>query len=114
MEEEQILDPHEGSSLADAAEEAIDNAGSKVGVETGCGRRPDAGADHDGLEEERDRQTSEKTSESDDEESASSNGEEVANHRALHRGLSQMPLPTMPRPSVNLLLRTWQWSHNME
>ncbi len=87
MEEEEILDPHQGSSLAHAAEEAIDNAGSEVGVETDGGRRPDAGANHDALEEECDRQAPEETGEGDDEEAARSDGEEVADNRALHGGL---------------------------
>ncbi len=73
--------------MAHAAEEAINDAGSEVGVESDGGRRPDAGADHDALEEERDRQAPEETGEGDDEETARSDGEEVTDNSALYGGL---------------------------
>ena len=95
VEEEEILDPHQGSSLPYAAEEAIDDAGGEVGVETGGGRGPDACAYHDALEEERDGQAPEETGEGDNEESARSYGEEVANNSALDGGLCQMPLAVL-------------------
>lgn len=94
VEEKEILDPHQRSPLAHAAEEAINNAGSKVGVKAGRGCRPDAGADHDALEEERDRQAPEETGEGDDKEATSSDGEEVADNGALHGGLRQIPFAT--------------------
>ena len=95
VEEEEIFDPHQGSSLAHAAEEAVDDASSKVGVETvgGCG--PGARAHHDGLEEERDGQAPKEASEGDDDEAAGSDGEKVTNDRALHRGWRQIPLAIM-------------------
>ena len=95
VEEEEIFDPHQGSSLAHAAKEAVDDASSKIGIETvgGCG--PGACAHHDGLEEERDGQAPKEASEGDDDETAGSDGEEVANDRALHRGWRQIPLATM-------------------
>ena len=100
VEEKQILDPHQGSSLAHATEEAINDAGSEVGVKTGGCRRPDAGADHNALEEQRDRPAPKETGESDDKEAARSDSEEVADNRALHSGLRQMPLAVMTRPLV--------------
>ena len=87
VEEEEILDPHQRPPLAYAAEEAIDNASREIGVETRGGGRPDAGADPDALEEERDGQAPEKTGEGDDEEATRSEGEELANHGALYRCL---------------------------
>lgn len=95
VEEEEILDPHQGPSLPHTAEEAIYDARSKVGVEARGGRRPDACTDHDGLEDERDWQASKEAGESDDEESACSNGEEVTHNRVLHVGRCQVPLPEM-------------------
>ena len=92
VEEEEILNPHQGSSLTHAAEQAVDDAGSKVGVQTGGGCGPDACAHHDGLEEERDGQAAKKAGEGDDEKTARSDGEEVANNRPLHRGLRRIPL----------------------
>ena len=100
VEEEEILDPHQGSSLPHAAEEAIDDAGGEVGVETGGGRGPDACAYHNALEEERDGQAPEETGEGDNEESARSDGEEVAHNGALHGGLRQIPLAVMTRQLV--------------
>lgn len=97
VEEEEILDPHKRPSLAHAAEEAINNASSEVGVKTGAGCRPDAGADHKALEEERDRQAPEETGEGDDEETTRSNGEDIADNGALHGRLCQMPLAMMTR-----------------
>ena len=87
VEAEEILDPHQRSSLAHAAEEAINNAGGEIGVKTGGGCRPDAGADHDDLKEKRDRKAPEETGEGDDEEATRSDGEEIADNRALHGGL---------------------------
>ena len=100
VEEEEIFDPHQGSSLTHAAEETVDDAGGKVGVEGGRGCRPDACAHHDGLKEERDRQAAKVVGEGDDEKTAGSDGEEVANNRPLHRGWRQMPLAKMAGQSV--------------
>ena len=92
MEEEQVLDPHQGSTLSHTAKEAIDDARSQVRVKGGGDCRPDACAYHDTLKEEDDRQAPEETRQGDDEQPTCPNGEEVANHSALCRGLRQMPL----------------------
>ena len=97
VEAEEVLDPHQRSPLPHAAEEAINDAGGEVGVKTGGGCRPDAGADHDALEEKGDGQAPEETGEGDDEEATHSDGEEIADNRALHGGLRQMPLAMMIR-----------------
>jgi len=97
VEEEEILDLHQRPPLAYAAEEAINNASSEIGVKFGAGCRPDAGADHDAREEERGRQAPKETSKSDDEEATRSNGEDVADNGALHGRLHQMPLAMMTR-----------------
>lgn len=52
VEEEQIFYPHQRSSLAHAAEEAIDDAGGEVRVKGGRGCRPRTGSEEDGLEDE--------------------------------------------------------------
>lgn len=50
MEKEEILNPHQGTSLPHAVEEAIDDACSEVGVEARGGRRPNARTYYHGLE----------------------------------------------------------------
>lgn len=92
MEKEEILNPHQGTSLAHATEEAIDDACSKVGVETRSGCRPDACAYHNGLEEKGDRQASKVIGESNDKDSARSNREQITHNGMLHLGRRQVPL----------------------
>ncbi|KAI4198041.1 MAG: hypothetical protein LQ350_005552 [Teloschistes chrysophthalmus] len=95
VKKEEILDPHQGSPLANAAEEAIDDASCKIGVERSRGRRPHARADHDGLEEKGDGQTPKEVCEGDHEQAACSDGEQVTDNSTLHSSLCQMPLTTM-------------------
>ena len=78
--------------MTDATEETVDDAGGKVGVKRGGGCRPDACAHENGLEEEGDRQAAKKAGEGNDDKTAGSDGEEVANNGALHCGGRQMPL----------------------
>ena len=101
VKKEQVFDPHQGSPLSHATEEAIDDAGSEVRIEVGRRRGPDACAYHDGLEEEDDRQASKEARKGYDEEAARSNGEEVADHRALSRRLCKMPLTVVTRQLVD-------------
>ena len=98
VEKEQVFDPHQGSSLSDTTEEAVDDTGSEVRIEAGRRRGPDACAYHDGLEEEEDGQASEETRQGDDEETARSDSEEVTDDRALGRRLRKMPLTAWRRP----------------
>lgn len=101
VKEEEILDPHQGSPLAHAAEEAIDDASCKIGVKRGRGRRPDTSANHNSLEEKGDGQAAEEVCEGDDEQAACSNGEQITDHSPLHRSLCQVPLTTT-RPYQSL------------
>ena len=83
MEKEEVLDPHERATLADAAEEAVDDACGEVGLEAGRRAGPCAGGHHDGLEDEGDGPATKISRQGHDEEAAGADGKEVSDDGTL-------------------------------
>ena len=92
MEEEEVLDPHQRSALADAAEEAVDDACGKVGLEAGRSGRPGTGAHHDGLEEKGHREAAKEVGQCHNEKPAGANREDISDHGLLDGILRHVPL----------------------
>lgn len=93
VEKEHVFNPHERAALSDTAEEPVDNSRREIGMEARRSGGPGAGPDHNALEEECDRQSAEVTRQWDDEETAGTDSEEVADHGSLDCFLGEFPLP---------------------
>ena len=102
MEEEQVLDPHESSTLADWAEKAIDDAGGKVALKRRRGRWPGTRCKEDGLKEKGDGQAAGIVGQSDNEKSTGADCEDVAHDCPLDGSWRHVPLSVVRSQSFHL------------
>ena len=91
MEEKQVFNPHQATTLRGTRDETVQDTGCDEGLETrGC-CRPGAGHEGKRLEEEEDGETAPEARDGDDEESAYSQTEDVSHDGFLHVKLGRFP-----------------------
>lgn len=91
VEEEEVLDPHQGAALGSASDETVQDPCDDEGLEA-C-RCSGPGTCHKGesLKEEQDGQSSEVVRNGHDEETADSQTEDIADYRLLYIVLRSLP-----------------------
>ena len=109
VEEEEVVDEHEATSLCNSGEEAAQDPGGHEGLERLGRRTPDRGSQSDGKEPEEDRQPTKERSDGNDDDTTSTEHEDIADCRVIDGIWSQAPhaIATSAKDAQRRLGRTY-------